>query len=299
MSAWYEQPYELGPPVSAPGFPRPLYPPDAKEKGKTPSVNGPDVEAYKRTVARAGRWPWQKFDQAFSNGFAHGSSGNVGETGIAGVQRQQGIEDTGWVGKKTFDLLCSIRVPDGAHKGEMAMDAYAQSLVVQAWEQFGGQEPPPEPARTLRELALSKAITQIGVKESPAYSNKVPYTDWYGLTGPWCAMFVTWCFETSGDSPSFKQGRSYAYVPYMVNDARAYRNGLAVTKDPIPGDVVMFDWEGDGVHDHVGLFEKMLPNGNMQTIEGNTAVGNESNGGQVMRRERARARTVIARVREP
>src|SRR5215831_4994985 len=153
--------------VKVAGFPRPLYPPDAAAHGKTPSVNGPDVEAYKRTVSRAGRWPWQTFDRAYSNGFAHGTSGNVINTGVAGVQRQSKITpDSGWIGQQTFNLLRSIRVPDGLpNAGAMAMDAYAQSLLVDAWDLYKGKEPEPPPKTSLRQAALDKAKTQLGVKE--------------------------------------------------------------------------------------------------------------------------------------
>jgi hypothetical protein len=142
--AWYEDPYKGGPMVKVKGFPRSLYPPDAAP-GKTPSIGGPDVIAYKRTVARAGRWPWQEFDDEFSNNFSHGRSGNVSQSGIAGVQRQQNIDPTGWVGEKTFNTLRSIRCPEGAHEGEMAMDAYSVSLINQAWDLFQGNEPDPGP----------------------------------------------------------------------------------------------------------------------------------------------------------
>ena len=146
MSEWWEHAYKGGPMVKVAGFPRPLYPPDASGQGKQPSVDGPDVIAYKRTVSRAGRWPWQPFDDSYSNAFAHGTSGNVINTGVAGVQRQQGINDTGWIGKNTFNTLRSIRVPDGLpHAGEMAMDATAAGLIDQAWQMFHGQEPEPEP----------------------------------------------------------------------------------------------------------------------------------------------------------
>src|SRR5262249_8365723 len=112
MADWWQQAYPGGPMVAVKGVPRPVYPPDAAP-AYTPSVDGSDVEAYKRTVSRAGRWQWQTFDQAFSNGFSHGKSGNVGETGVAGVQRQQGVQATGWVGQDTFNLLRSIRIPQG------------------------------------------------------------------------------------------------------------------------------------------------------------------------------------------
>ena len=55
MNEWWESGYPGGPMVKVAGFPRPLYPPDAARYGKRPSIDGPDVEAYKRTVSRAGR----------------------------------------------------------------------------------------------------------------------------------------------------------------------------------------------------------------------------------------------------
>jgi hypothetical protein len=300
MGEWYEHAYKGGPMVELPGFPRPMYPPSAAAHGKKPSVDGPDVIAYKRTVARLGRWPWQTYDDTYSDGFAHGTSGNVGETGVAGVQRQSDIDDTGWIGKATYNLLRSARCPQGPHEGEMAMDAYAAALLKDAWNMFGGHEPDPAGV-TLRLLALDRACDQIGVKEKPADSNQVKYCDWYGMTGPWCAMFVSWAFETSGDSPAFVQGGRYAYVPYIVADARAAKYGLSVTDDPIPGDLVCFDWAWDGEHDHVGLFERWIGGGDFESIEGNTSTSNDSNGGQVMRRVRNRSAqgTTFVRVKEP
>jgi CHAP domain len=299
MSEWYEVAYRGGPMVPLPGFPRPLYPPDAREHGKKPSVDGPDVIAYKRTVSRAGRWrPWQEFDDTYSQAFATGDgSGNVGGSGVAGVQRQQDIDATGWIGKTTFNTLRSIRVPEGPHSGEMAMDAYSAELLVEAWDLFGGHEPAGPSGGTLRQAALTKAITQLGVRESPADSNNVKYCDWYGMVGPWCAMFVTWAYETSGDAPALVKGSRYAYVPYIVADARAGKYGLAVTDDPLPGDLVAYDWAFDGEYDHVGLFEKWTGGGAFTAIEGNTSTSNNSNGGEVMRRSRDRAAQATTFVR--
>lgn len=306
--AWWEVPYKGGPMVPVKGFPRPLYPPDANQHGKKHSVDGPDVLAYKRTVSRAGRWPWQEFDDSYSNAFAHGDSPNVIDTGVAGVQRQQDIDDTGWIGKATFNTLRSIRVPEGKpHAGEMAMDAKAQQLINDAWDRFGGSEPPPPSAGTVRGAALAKAKTQIGVKESPPDSNQVKYCDWYGMVGPWCAMFATWCFELGADdvgkdSPSFVRGSRYAYVPYIVADARAGRYGLRTTDDPEPGDLVCYDWSFDGEYDHIGIFERWTyERTEFNAVEGNTSTSNDSNGGQVMRRDRNRygQGTVFVRVSEP
>lgn len=297
---WWQVAYKGGPMVPLPGFPRPLYPPDANRHGKKPSAPGPDIEAYKRTVSRAGRWPWQEFDQAYSNAFAHGKAGgNVGETGVAGVQRQQDIDDTGWLGKQTFNTLRSIRVPEGPHAGEMAMDARAAELLKQAWKLYGGHEPDSSNPADLRNKALQKAVGELGVKESPPNSNQVKYCSWYGMVGPWCAMFTSWAYVQAGLKTTFKAGATYAYVPYIVADARAGRNGLATTDDPIAGDLACYDWNFDGEYDHVGLFEKWAGGGSFTAIEGNTSTANDSNGGQVMRRTRDRSAqaTTFVRVR--
>lgn len=302
MTEWWEQAYKGGPMVPVPGFPRPLYPPDSNKYGQGKgSADGPDVVAYKRTVARAQRWPWQTFDDTFSNGFSHGKSGNVGETGVAGVQRQQKIEDTGFIGEKTFNTLRSIRCPEGPNEGEMAMDAYSQSLLVEAWEMFGGEEPETPSKGTLRQAAYERALREIGVKEYPANSNQTPYSNWYGQIGPWCAMFCTWAYEQVGNSPSFARGVSYAYVPYIVSDSRAKLNGLSLTSSPVAGDMVCYDWHGDGVFDHVGLFEKWTGGSSFSAIEGNTSTSSDSDGGEVMRRQRdARSQsTLFVRVKEP
>jgi hypothetical protein len=141
-SEWWEEPYKGGPMVVVKGFPRPCYPPDAAP-GHTRSSDGSDVTAYKRTVSRLGRWPWdpQGWDDSYSNAFAHGKSGGmVGDSGVAGVQRQGTLSpDTGWVGSATFNLLRSARVPEGLpHAGEMAMDGVAVNLINDAYDKFNG-----------------------------------------------------------------------------------------------------------------------------------------------------------------
>ena len=304
MSEWWEVGYPGAPMVPVAGFPRPLYPPDAKAHGgKPPSIDGPDVIAYKRTVSRAGRWPWQSFDDAYSNAFSHGKSGgNVGDSGIAGIQRQQHIDATGWIGKSTFNTLRSIVIPEGLpHAGEMAMDATAISLINDAYDLFGGTEPAPD-TDTHRVAALNQAIDELGITESPAGSNNNKYGQWYGMNyQPWCAMFVTWCYETTGDSPSFVKGSRYSYCPYIVNDARTNMHGLTTTDDPIPGDLVLYDWSNDTIYDHIGLFEEWTDGrSQFNAIEGNTSYNSNSNGGEVMRRSRSPVGqgTVFVRVKE-
>jgi len=304
VSEWYERPYKGGPMVG-PAWPRSLYPPDAKP-GHTPSENGDDVKAVKRTLWRLGRWPGpaSKFDRAYSNAIAHGKTGgNVGDSGVAGFQRQMKIEPTGWIGEKTANAMRSALVPEGKpNAGQPGMDATAISLMEKAVAKYAKAE------GTVRERALAKAISQLGVKESPYGSNEVKYTSWYQMVGPWCAMFCTWCFELAAqelgkDSPSFVKGSYYAYVPYVVADGRAKRRGLSIAGEVKPGDLVAYNWDGssDSGYDHIGIFEKWTGGRTFTAIEGNTSTSSDSNGGQVQRRTRdaqGQATTFI-RVAEP
>jgi hypothetical protein len=141
LAPWWTVPYVLQP-NGAPAveMPRPLYAP-ANPAGQMPSYSGPDVQAYKRTVSRLGRWPWQTFDNTYSQAFAYGKGGDVVDTGVEGVQRQMGIEATGQLGSATFEVLRTALVPAGKpHAGEYAMDGYAVNLLKQAAAQGEGDE---------------------------------------------------------------------------------------------------------------------------------------------------------------
>ena len=150
--------------------------------------------------------------------------------------------------------------------------------------------------RPMREQALAEGIKWLGTKESPPNSNKVMFSDWYGLRGPWCAMFVTWCYVKAGSKAFDPRKSRWAYCPYMVNDARNQRNGLVVVPiDKVqPGDIAMFDWQGDGTSDHVGIVEtKPNSKGAFKCIEGNTSVSSNSDGGEVMRRDRNKSQVQV------
>lgn len=152
---------------------------------------------------------------------------------------------------------------------------------------------------TLGAKALASAAKQIGVKESPAGSNQVLFSHWYGLVGPWCAEFLSWNYVAAG-SKSFKAGSHYAYCPYILADAKSGRNGLRIVDatNVQPGDIVLYCWDKSGVPEHTGLFERWTDSQrqNFSAVEGNTAVGSDSNGGEVMRRDRNRS-LVVAFVR--
>ena len=139
------------------------------------------------------------------------------------------------------------------------------------------------------ERALRIAERYIGTKEHPPESNIAqPFSHWYrGYVGPWCAVFASFCYEQAG-SKAPEAGFRWAYCPTMVYNARYQAFGLrAIHESQVrPGDLVLYDWGRDGVSDHVGLFKEWLRPGVFHAVEGNTAIGNDSNGGEVMQRER-------------
>ena len=97
------------------------------------------------------------------------------------------------------------------------------------------------------------------------------YWSWYGFESrvEWCACFVSWCADQAGlideklvpkfdncasGAAWFKSHDMFEHPPYTPNE----------------GDIVFFDWEGDGISDHVGIVTSS-ENGIISTVEGNSA----------------------------
>ncbi|MEV1294426.1 CHAP domain-containing protein [Pseudonocardia sp. NPDC049635] len=122
--------------------------------------------------------------------------------------------------------------------------------------------------------------------ESPPGSNRTPYGMAYGMDGyAWCAMFTWWCFRQAGLATLVPKS---AYTPTIAD---WFRRRDAWHTTPAVGDLVFFDFPGDGVNriSHVGLVEKINADGTITTIEGNTSPGtggSQRNGGGVYRRVR-------------
>jgi hypothetical protein len=138
---------------------------------------------------------------------------------------------------------------------------------------------------TTAQQVLQEAASHIGYKESPPNSNNNKFGVWYGMNHqPWCAMFVSYCLYVKGLPLKITTDKGFAYCPFGV---KWFKDKEWWHSSPQVGDLVFFDWQGDGVSDHVGFVEKVNTDGSITTIEGNTSVGNNSNGGEVMRRKRS------------
>ena len=108
------------------------------------------------------------------------------------------------------------------------------------------------------------ALTQVGNEGGE------PYWSWWGLDYrvEWCAIFVSWCADQCGYLDAGVLPKMEGVCPYVD---WFIERGQWQGRDyePSPGDIIFFDWENDGLADHVGIVEK-VEDGLVYTIEGNT-----------------------------
>jgi len=144
---------------------------------------------------------------------------------------------------------------------------------------------------------IEVALKEVGQVETPKNSNKTKYGRWFKFDGvAWCGMFVSWVYDQAGQPlPPIGFSRGFAGCQTAV---AYFRKNNKITKIPIEGDIVFFDWNKDGRYDHTGLFVKWIDKekGLFETIEGNTAIGNDSNGGEVMVRKRIKSVAIFVHI---
>ncbi|MZG89557.1 CHAP domain-containing protein [Enterococcus durans] len=92
------------------------------------------------------------------------------------------------------------------------------------------------------------------------------YWRWYGFNSrvEWCATFVSYVAEKA----NVKMER-FTYCPTGINNFKTNNQWQGGGVEPKSGAIIFFDWDGDGVSDHVGIVEK-FENNTVHTIEGNS-----------------------------
>ncbi|MBP8981479.1 MAG: CHAP domain-containing protein [Bacteroidales bacterium] len=130
------------------------------------------------------------------------------------------------------------------------------------------------------------ALGEIRYREDPPNSNKTKYGEWFGLDGvPWCGIFVSWVYDQAG-FPLGNIGFLKGFAGCQTAASHFLKTGEVVDV-PSPGDIVFFDWDGNGRYDHAGIVT-WVESDHILTVEGNTSYKNQSNGGEVMSRVRQR-----------
>ena len=139
---------------------------------------------------------------------------------------------------------------------------------------FGGGSPDGSPSEDLSGVEFVNG-TRPGnpelmelAKQQVGNVGGYPYWSWYGFNSrvEWCACFVSWCYNQAGKSEPRLAGCEWQGVPWFQSrgqwGARGYEN-IA------PGDAIFFDWDLDGVADHVGLVLGR-DGSRVYTVEGNS-----------------------------
>lgn len=125
------------------------------------------------------------------------------------------------------------------------------------------------------DASVNQAKHDVGFHEGGNNSN--PYSEWqYGNRhNPWCNSFVAFCACVGGFRfwPWSTYGqKGDAYVPYQKNHAIQAGAWRDKWWRAAPGDFVCFDWEHNGVLDHIEMV--IADDGNkIVTIGGNTSNG--------------------------
>ena len=123
---------------------------------------------------------------------------------------------------------------------------------------------------------LYDKIANAGYKNFTKYWQDIK-PSWQGQ--PWCAVFVTWCFEKAFGKENARKllkHYPYTYCPQMANL-------FTLNANPKAGDIVIFYYRGQFAH--TGIVIKV--NGDyFETIEGNTNNGSTivPNGGSVCKK---------------
>jgi CHAP domain len=111
------------------------------------------------------------------------------------------------------------------------------------------------------------AESQIGQAETPGTECTI-----YGLCEEWCSLFVAWVWKHAG-VPLPGSTAVYGYSGSLFTWAKEHGGKvLPASATPAPGDAVFYG-TGPGTHEsqHVGIVQRVYPDGRITTIEGNYA----------------------------
>jgi hypothetical protein len=121
-----------------------------------------------------------------------------------------------------------------------------------------------------RAAIVAAARAEVGQAEQPPGSNDSARIAEYrtatqgSVVAPWCGYFVSWLGKNAG-VPIGDRAEGLGSVDAIY--AWAQRTGRAVPAAqgaPQPGDLIVWD-------EHIGVVEAVLPDGRVQTIEGNSS----------------------------
>jgi len=136
-----------------------------------------------------------------------------------------------------------------------------------------------------KESMLAEAQRWVDQHYREGANNDTVFGVWYGDNHePWCDQFVSYCADKSGNGAAVGK---FQYCPSHVN---WFKSRGQWGSSPQVGAIVFYDWDGDGLADHVGIV-KAFDAASIRTLEGNTSsgdAGSQGNGDGAYERVRPR-----------
>jgi hypothetical protein len=137
----------------------------------------------------------------------------------------------------------------------------ATPVAALGWQQGGG---------TVGQKMVSIAQAELGQAEMPPGSNDSPRIAEYRTAtagsgvGAWCSYFVSWAAKQAG-APVGEMGQGFGAVSALYAWGERTGRALPAGSTPQVGDVIVWGSR------HIGIVEAVLPDGSIQTIEGNSS----------------------------
>ena len=127
--------------------------------------------------------------------------------------------------------------------------------------------------------SMADAFVNLAVaqKNDPSHVGGQKYWQFLGFTSrvEWCACFVSWCIYNTNYNGipltnyiNTKHGGVWVFVDECKSNPKTTFHGRSYT--PKRGDLIFFDWEPDGLEDHIGIVQNSS-SGTILTIEGNSS----------------------------
>lgn len=202
---------------------------------------------------------------AATGGTAAPSGSDMGANGSAAGSFAEALQQAGITAGPSASGTSGIAGASGTSgiAGSYGTPGLAGSYAVQGTGAAAGSE--------IGARIVAIAESQAGQAEQPPGSNESPAIAMYrsatagAMPGePWCAYFASWAARQAG-APIGSEGQGLGSVAeiwsWAQSTGRAIPNGPGIV--PKPGDLIVFG------NEHVGIVRGVLPNGQIETVEGN------------------------------
>lgn len=177
-----------------------------------------------------------------------------------------------------YDLICTLELHEHTLACYSDPDADVESQAT--WEAtMAGVTLTGDPRADLvaiakSQLGYTESSRNYAVWEDNTTHGYTRYGAWYGSPyGDWCAMFVSFCLNYADvDNIPLHWGCR----PWIEQLTALDLYHSAGEYTPVSGDIIFYDWEGDGLSDHVGIVAEIIPGSTLgdttvRAIEGNSA----------------------------